>query len=98
MREWLPIPILLGVALCYAALDSDTGFRNWVSLRSDSNGAHERVATLRAEVAALRPQVAVQRHEEFELERAIRERLGFAKPGETLVRLAPGSNPTARFP
>ena len=98
MREWFPIPILLGVALCYAAFDSDTGLRNWLSLRGDLADAGERVSELRAEVVSLRPKVAVLEHEEFELERAIRERLGFAKPGETLVRLVPGSNPTSRFP
>ena len=98
VREWLPVPILLGVALGYAALDSDTGLRNWLSLRADLADASERVSGLRSDVASLRPKVATLEHEEFELERAIRERLGFAKPGETLVRLVPASNPTSRFP
>ena len=80
-----------------AGADEGSGLRKAVRLRSDLHVAEQRIASLRGEIDALREEAARLEDDPFAIERAIREDLDFARPGETLVRLAPISEPTPRF-
>jgi len=84
--RYLGIPILLAAALAAAWLDPDAGLRTWWHLRSDVRAAEDRIAALRAEVEALRSEARALRSDPSAQERAIREELGWARPGETVVR------------
>lgn len=97
VHRWLLLPACVGVALAYAALDPDAGLRAWVERRADLASAHARVDQARADLARLRAQVTDLRDGGFGVERAIREDLFLARPGETVVRL-PQPDTNARFP
>lgn len=88
MTRWWPIPLLLGAALAIAALDRSAGLQSWWSLRAALVEADVERTALRGEVERLRLATDRMEQDDFEIERAIRERLRFAKPGETLVRLS----------
>ena len=102
MRGFWPIPILLLAAGAYAAWDSDSGIRTWLRLRAELWAAEAGVEEVRLQVAALEDEARALAEDPFALERAIREELGWARPGETVVRnarpegLSDGSN--SRFP
>jgi cell division protein FtsB len=80
--------LLLFAALAIAALDRSAGLQSWWSLRAALVEADVERAALRAEVERLRVAADRLEQDDFEIERAIRERLRLAKPGETLVRLS----------
>jgi cell division protein FtsB len=90
VTRWWPIPLLLCAALGFAALDRDAGLQSWWHLRAALDEADTERAVLRAEALRLRGAADRLEADGFEIERAIRERLRFARPGETLVRL-PGA-------
>ena len=77
----------MGAAALFALVDAESGLRNWWQLRGDLEAAQQRIAALRADVDGHRAASASLEADEFAIERAIRERLEYAKPGETLVRL-----------
>jgi len=81
----------------FAWIDGDAGLRTWWSLRSDLAEASGRIETLRDGVETTRLEAAALEDEEFAIERAIRERLEYARPGETLVRLRGTSDGNSRF-
>jgi len=97
MLAWLA----LGVAALAGGLalaDDDSGLRTWWGLRSELRVAEQRIEGLRGEVAKLEAAGAGLEADPFALERAIRERLEFAKPGETVVRSIPNSPANPRIP
>lgn len=98
MRSWWAIPALVGAALVLAAIDDDSGLRSWSGLRADLAEARGRIAVLRDEVGSRRAAANSLEQDEFAIERAIRERLEYVRPGETLVRMSPGNDPTRRIP
>jgi cell division protein FtsB len=83
--RWL-VPALLAAVLGIAVADSDSGIPMWFRLREDAAQAALRVAALTRETEALGEQIAALRTEPFALERAIREDLELALPGEVIVR------------
>ena len=88
------VAITLGVVAMVAAFagwDPDTGVRSWWRLRGDHAAAQERIAELERDIRALRAEAKALRRDPLAQERAIREDLGFARPGETVIRL-PGSD------
>ncbi len=88
------VAIALGIVALVAAFagwDPDTGLRSWWRLRGDQVAAHQRIADLEREIRSLHAQSAALRTDPLAQERAIREDLGFARPGETVIRL-PGSD------
>jgi cell division protein FtsB len=93
----LLIPALVGMALVCAAVDEGSGLRSAHQLRSDLRAAQERIAALQEEIGALREQVTALERDPFAVERAIREDLDLARPGETVVRLAPAVESSPRF-
>lgn len=98
MKGILVVPALLAVALLHAALDEDAGIRRWLHLRAELSDARGRIEALRTEVADLRSDAQRLESDPFALERAIREDLGLARPGQSVVRLRRGSLSSARIP
>jgi cell division protein FtsB len=93
--RFLVIPALLMAALVVAWLDDDAGIRSWMTLRDDVAQAELRLEDLRSEIAVLEAEAAALASEPFAQEKAIREELGWAKPGETVIKL-PESAPLRR--
>ena len=89
---------LLAVTLVGAALDEDAGVRHWWHLRNVLADAQRRIAALREETARLHREAERLEAEPFAIERAIREELGLARPGQTLVRLRAGDVSSVRIP
>jgi cell division protein FtsB len=76
----------LGVAaLAVAAFDEDAGVRRWWHLRGELADARARIEQLRAEVEALRAESAELESDSFAVERAIREELLVAQPGQVIL-------------
>jgi cell division protein FtsB len=92
------LPALLGLALAHAALDEDAGLRRWQHLRGELADSQQRIAALRAEIAALRAESERLEGEAFAIEKAIREELGLARPGQTIVRMRRDEVPSAWIP
>ena len=97
MGSWWAIPALVGAALVFAAIDGESGLRTWWRLRADLDEARGRIAMLRDEVGSRRDAATSLEQDEFAIERAIRERLEYVRPGETLVRMRFGDDPTYRI-
>jgi cell division protein FtsB len=94
--RYLAIPALVAAALAMAWLDTDSGLRAWLGLRRDVAAARDRIEGLSAEVAELDAQARALASDRFAQERAIREELDWALPGEQVVRLpaaAPDRDP-----
>jgi cell division protein FtsB len=77
----------LGLALGWALADGHTGLRAWWTLRGDLERASRRVEALETEIVALRLEVEALERGGFAVERAIREDLELARPGEVVVRI-----------
>lgn len=86
MRGVLLGALLATAVLVMAIVDQDSGLRTWLRLRHDLAQSRERVGQLQVEVTGLERQVAALRQDPFAEERAIREVLGLARPGEVVVR------------
>jgi cell division protein FtsB len=89
---------LVAAAALHAALDADAGIGTWLRLRGELRASQERNQGLRDEIEALEAEALALERGGFALERAIREELGFTRPGETLLRLLPNDPSSARFP
>lgn len=81
------IPVLSLAAVGAAALDERTGIPAWRRLRDDLTAANARIEILRGDISALRGEADALEGDSFAVERAIREDLGLALPGEAVVRL-----------
>ena len=86
MRTTWLVPVMLAVVAAIALADGSSGIPMWFRLRGDVAQAHRRVQGLVQETDALRAQIDSLQREPFALERAIREDLELAKPGEIVVR------------
>ena len=98
LARWWPIPLLVCAALLVAAFDGQAGLRSWWELRAALRDAQSERAELEREVDALRAAADALEGDGFAIERAIRERLRFARAGETLVRLSEPETASPRFP
>jgi len=98
VRRLLLIPALLGAGLVYAVLDADSGIRPLLQVRRNVAESRERIAAIRGEVDALKREAAALGGDEFAIERAIREDLELARPGERVVRFTPPEGTNPRFP
>ena len=96
---WLALGVVAVTALL-AFTDAESGLRTWWALREDLRAANERIHDLRSEVAELEHDSGglEGKGEPFALERAIRERLLYARPGETIVRLTAPGDGSPRIP
>ena len=98
MRGILVIPVLLVLALGHAALDEEAGIRCWLHLRGELAEARARIEGLRGEIAELRLEAQRLEADGFATERAIREELEYARPGQTVLRLRGVSASSHRIP
>jgi len=78
--------LVVGAAL----LDPNAGVIAWLELKSDLQVAEGRAHALEQRNLELRARITALETEPFEIERAIREELGLARPGERIVRFPPG--------
>ena len=79
---------LIALVAISALLDEDSGLPIWRELRADLATSQSRVAVLARENEALRQEIATLEAEPAAIERAIREDLDLALPGEIVVRFA----------
>jgi cell division protein FtsB len=77
--------VLAAVAFL-ASVDGQSGIPMWLRLRDDVAEAATRLDALARETQDLEDQIDALENEPFALERAIREDLELARPGEILVR------------
>jgi cell division protein FtsB len=98
VRRLLLVPAIIALAVVYAMLDEASGIRAWLRLRSHLVASAGRIDELRREVEALRDESSALKHDPFATERAIREDLELAKPGEIVVRLPRAEGGTPRIP
>ena len=89
---------LLVLVALHTALDEGSGIRTWLRLREELASSHARIGTLRREIAQQRREADLLQGDAFAIERAIREELGFAARGQTLVRLRGMDVSSPRFP
>jgi len=68
--------------------DQKSGLPAWFRLRDDLSASQARIAQLTTRGNGLRREIAALERDPFELERAIREELGLARPGERIIRFA----------
>ena len=96
MRREIAIALaIVASAVAIAVSDEETGIRAWQKTRSDLASARSRVAELEARIETREGEAEALRSDPLALERAIREDLGLARPGETVVR---GLDGTPRNP
>ena len=94
MRREIVLALAIVVsAVGVAAADGQTGIRAWRKVRSDLATAQKRVGELEARIESREGEAAALRKDPLALERAIREDLGLAKPGEIVVRGLDGPAP-----
>ena len=86
---------IVGAAIGVAAVDDSAGVRTWLQVRRDLDTAQARVTALEARIAEREAEAEALRSDPLALERAIREDLGLARPGEIVVR---GLDGTPRNP
>jgi cell division protein FtsB len=80
--------------VAYAWLVPESGFPTWLRLRDEVAEAESRIHTLEQENGTLRDEVNALARDPFAQERAVRETLGWARPGEVVLR-APGARDVA---
>jgi cell division protein FtsB len=96
MRREIPIALaIVASAVGVAVADTNSGVRTWLQVRRDLATAQQRVAELEKRIAMREGEAESLRKDPLALERAIREDLGLAKPGEIVVR---GLGPEAQGP
>ena len=89
------IPILVVAAAGWTMADERSGFPACQRLRADLGSAQGRIEVLRRDIDALQREADGLDGDAFAIERAIREELGLARPGEAVVRLATGRRAAA---
>lgn len=75
--------VILGIS---ALLDHESGFGVWLELGEDLSRSEARVAQLVRENDAMRREIEMLEAEPSAIDRAIREELDLALPGEIIVR------------
>jgi cell division protein FtsB len=77
---------LIAILAISALLDRESGVGIWLGLREDLSGSAARVAQLHRENDEMRHEIQMLEAEPTALDRAIREELDVALPGEIVVR------------
>lgn len=78
--------VVAGVLSLASAADA-RGFRRYLKLREDVEALQQRNQGLAAQNEALRREIQALRDDPAALERAVREELGYVKPGEIIFHL-----------
>ena len=87
---WL-VPGILLVGLGLSLADHESGLIAWYKMRGELEVSRGRIASLKERVETLEFEINGLETDPFALERAIREDLELARPGEIVVRFAPHS-------
>lgn len=69
-------------------LDQKSGLPAWLRLRAELTASQARIEVLSARANTLREEIEALERDPFAIERAIREELGLARPGERVVRFS----------
>jgi len=80
------VPAIVACGLVTTVVDRESGLSVWYKLGSDLEASRQRITSLVNETEALRAEIRALESDPFALERAIREDLELARPGETVVR------------
>jgi len=83
-------------AVVYAGLDPDSGLRTWWQLRGELAASRGRIEALEGEITRLSEAARDLDGDPHAMERAIREDLGLARPGEIIV-LFSGLDPSSTW-
>jgi cell division protein FtsB len=97
LKRLVWVPILVVLAAGWTIADERSGLPARQRLKGDLGSAQARIAVLRSDIDVLQREADALDGDAFAIERAIREDLGLALPGETVVRLAAG-RPAAAAP
>lgn len=87
MRPLLVAILLVAAAAAWAWLDAEDGVDTWLRLRREVAEAQARAADLAQRNEALRNEIEALAADPFAQERAVREELRWARPGEVVVRV-----------
>jgi len=85
---WL-VPGILLAGLGLSLADRESGLVAWYKMRGELEVSRARIASLQERVETLEFEINALETDPFALERAIREDLELARPGEVVVRFAP---------
>ena len=88
--HWLVLAIFLG-GLGLSIADRESGLLKRHEKRQELEISRARIAFLNQRVEILEAEISALEGDPFALERAIREELQLAKPGEIVVRFARGA-------
>ena len=83
------VRVAIGAGLVFGFANSENGLRTWWELRGELSEAQDRIGRLQEANRDLREQVRDLRDDPWAMERAIREDLQLARPGEAVVRFVP---------
>jgi cell division protein FtsB len=86
-RKFLAVAAVLAGVLSLASVADARGFRRYMSLRQDVESLQERNRALSDQNEVLRREINALRKDPAALERAVREELGYVKPGEIVFHL-----------
>lgn len=86
-RKFLVVAVGVAGALSLFSVADAKGFRRYLSLKQDVDALHERNRVLADQNEALREEINALRKDPAALERAVREELGYVKPGELVFHL-----------
>ena len=89
---------LIAILAISALLDHESGVGIWLGLREDLSGSAARIAQLHRENNEMRDEIQMLEAEPAALDRAIREELDLALPGEIVVRFTPPERSEERTP
>jgi cell division protein FtsB len=84
---------LIAILAVSALLDHESGVGIWLGLREDLSGSAARIAQLQRENDEMRNEIQMLEAEPAALDRAIREELDLALPGEVVVRFTTPEGP-----
>jgi cell division protein FtsB len=86
-RKLLAVAAVLAGVLSLASVADARGFRRYLGLRQDVEALQERNRALAVQNETLLREINALRKEPVALERAVREELGYVKPGEIVFHL-----------
>jgi cell division protein FtsB len=86
-RKLLGVAAVVAAVLTLASAADARGFRRYLRLRQDVESLQTRNGELAAQNALLRKEIDALRKDPAALERAVREELGYVKPGEVVFHL-----------
>jgi cell division protein FtsB len=88
------VAVGLAAALALAVLDRDSGLLTWLELSEQRSGLRNQIEVQRGTNAETTRQIEALLNDPHETDRAIREALNLAMPGETIVRFKRGKSPS----